>query len=166
MSASLRPNTALAELIRQARWSNGEVARAVNRVGTEFGMRLRYDDSAVCHWLTGTTPRSRVRPLILESFSRRLQRQVTLADAGFPCPAGTPPSRPADIVAGLMELGTADMHPSRRTVLVAAGLFSVAMSIPQYQDVLGRFDALKRNPRTRIGQSEVDTVIAMTTKIS
>uniref|UniRef100_UPI001C4E6CD4 hypothetical protein n=1 Tax=Cellulomonas iranensis TaxID=76862 RepID=UPI001C4E6CD4 len=128
------PNTALSALITEARWTNGEFARAVNRTGTEIGLPLRYDDSAVCHWLTGTVPRSRVHPAILEALSRRLGRPVTAKAAGLGEVPGTATTT-ADTLAGLIELGSADMDPTRRSVLGAAGLFSVALTIPGYQDV-------------------------------
>lgn len=78
MPASTRtPNTALAALIAEARWSNGNLARAVNRLGEETGLRLSYDDSAVCHWLSGTLPRPPIRPLVCEALARRLRRPIT-----------------------------------------------------------------------------------------
>lgn len=159
------PNASLAALIGEARWTNGEFARAVNRVGTETGLSLRYDDSAVCHWLAGTMPRDRVHLAILEAFSRRLNRPVTATEAGLRKTAPSP-APPADTVEGLIELGSADMDPSRRAVLGAAGLFSVALTIPQYEDVMGRFETVAHTPHARIGYGEVNAVIAMTEKIS
>ncbi|WP_369383215.1 tetratricopeptide repeat protein [Streptomyces sp. cg36] len=165
MIANRIPNTGLQSLIGQARWTNGEFARAVNRAGAESGLQLRYDDSSVCHWLSGTMPRARVRPAVLEALSRRLHRPVTSTEAGF----GPPPDTaggPMDTVAGLIELGSADMDPSRRAVLGAAGLFTAALAIPQYAEAADRFQALQRDPHLRIGYGEVDTVVAMTEKIS
>ncbi|MEU2854076.1 tol-pal system YbgF family protein [Streptomyces syringium] len=165
MHADRTPNPGLASLITEARWTNGELARQVNRVGTEMGLALRYDDSSVCHWLTGTKPRRRARPAILEAFARRLNRPVTPVEAGLGDGGECRPT-PVDGVTGLIELGGADMDPSRRAVLGAAGLFSVALTIPQYQDVVGRFKTMRRNPRTRIGYGEVEAVAAMTERIS
>ncbi|MFJ3906154.1 tetratricopeptide repeat protein [Streptomyces sp. NPDC090025] len=159
------PNDSLGALISEARWTNGEFARAVNRVGTETGLSLRYDDSAVCHWLAGTNPRERVHPAILEAFSRRLNRPVTATEAGLRKTALSS-ATPADTVEGLIELGSADMDPSRRAVLGAVGLFSVALTIPHYEDVMGRFETVAHTPRARIGYGEVNAVIAMTEKIS
>lgn len=157
------PNAALAALIAQAGWTNGQLARAVNRAGAEAGLDLRYDDSAVCHWLSGTLPRVRVRPLVCEALSRRLGRPVTPASAGL----GSEQHQPGvDTVAGLIDLGSADMDPSRRAVLGVIGLYSAALAIPGWAEVSARFELLRTNPRVRIGQAEVQAVRAMTDHLS
>ncbi|MFF5265286.1 tetratricopeptide repeat protein [Actinomadura viridis] len=165
MAARARtPNTALAALITEARWSNGNLARAVNRLGDEAGLRLRYDDSSVCHWLSGTLPRLPVRPLVCEALARRLGRPVTPASAGLG-PSETAPAQGGDTVARLVDLGSADMDPTRRAVL-GLGLYSAALAIPGWEEVSGRFKRLRRDPHTRIGQAEVDSVRAMTDHLS
>ena len=158
------PNTGLADLLQQSGWNHGQFASAVNRVGAEGGLRLHYDDSAVHHWLTGTMPRRVAQPFVLEALARRLHRPVTAYQAGF---SSTPDlaSQPTDTVAGLVDLGSADMDPTRRGVL-AAGLFSAALAIPGWQDVAGRFEMLRRDPHVRIGFAEVDAVAQMTEHIS
>ncbi|MFJ2739308.1 tetratricopeptide repeat protein [Streptomyces sp. NPDC087440] len=162
--AARGPNAALSRLIGEARWTYRQFARAVNRVGTETGTPLRYDESAVSHWLTGTAPRQAARTCILEALSRRLGRPVTHAEAGLPAPAAaTTPA--ANAVEGLVDLGRQDMDPSRRRVL-GAGLFSVALTIPGWQDVVGRAEAVQSGRTSRIGMAEVDTVTAMTEKVS
>ncbi|MEU8779094.1 tetratricopeptide repeat protein [Streptomyces sp. NPDC048606] len=163
MPQSRTTNAGLGRLIVEARWTNGEFARAVNRVGTETGLALRYDDSSVCHWLAGTMPRPRVRPAILEALTRRLNRPVTPGEAGFGQTLDTP-GGPVDTVASLIELGSADMDPSRRSVLGAAGLFSVGLAIPNYREAPARFAAARAGGR--IGFGEVDAVVSMTEKIS
>ncbi|MGH3885354.1 MAG: hypothetical protein ACRDSZ_02095 [Pseudonocardiaceae bacterium] len=157
------PNTALAALIGEAQWTNGQFARAVNRVGAEAGLQLSYDDSAVCHWLAGTLPRDRVRPVVCEVLSRRLGRPVTLASAGL---GAEQYEDAADTVAGLIDLGSADMDPSRRAALGAIGLYSSVLVIPGWAEVSGRFDLLRKNPRVRIGYAEVDAVRSMTDHLS
>ncbi|WP_200302374.1 transcriptional regulator [Streptomyces adelaidensis] len=57
------------------------------------------------------------------------------------------------------------MDPSRRGVL-GAGLFSVAVTIPGWPDVIGRAEAVRAGRATRIGMNEVDMVIAMTERVS
>ncbi len=123
------------------------------------------NDSAVTHWLTGTTPRVRVRPLIAEALSRRLGRRVTQNEAGFPEAAATSPTTAVD---GLIDLGRQDMDPSRRTMVgLSAGLFSVALTIPDWPDVIGRIEAVRTGGRAhRIGYSDVDVVTAMTERVS
>lgn len=60
--SSRMPNAALLGLLDQARWSRTQLAQAVNRVGSEAGLELRYDQSAVSHWLSGTMPGQRHGP--------------------------------------------------------------------------------------------------------
>ncbi|MEU3602664.1 tetratricopeptide repeat protein [Streptomyces sp. NPDC006798] len=160
------PNTALATLLRDADWTIREFIGAVNRMGSELGIKLNYDETAATHWLrNGVVPRAKAHPAICEALGRRLGRPVTVAQAGI----GTVPTTattPGDTVAGLIELGSADMDPSRRAVLgSAAGLFSTTLTIPGYDDVAHRFDAFKRNPRTRIGHAEVAAVTTMTRQL-
>jgi hypothetical protein len=158
------PNAALAGLFTETGWTNGQFVRAVQRVGAEAGIPASYDESAVPHWLKGTVPRKPVRPLILEALSRRLGRPVTAFEAGFSRSPDLSPE-PADTVAGLVDLGSADMDPSRRSIL-GAGLFSAAPAIPGWPDMLDRFERLSTDPHTRIGMAEVDAVTAMTERIS
>ncbi|WP_457516600.1 tetratricopeptide repeat protein [Streptomyces sp. TE33382] len=161
---SKEPNSGLARLLAEARWTHSQFARAVNRVGTETGLRLRYDESGVSHWLGGTVPREPVRACILEALSRRLSRPVTSTEAGLPVSRAVPPEA-ADTVVELIDLGRQDMDPSRRRVL-GAGLFSVALTIPGWPDVIGRAEAVQSGRITRIGMSEVDMVVAMTERVS
>ncbi|WP_203594230.1 tetratricopeptide repeat protein [Streptomyces sp. SID9124] len=162
--AEREPNAALGRLLTESRWTYRQFARAVNRVGTETGTPLRYDESAVSHWLGGTVPRGAVRVCVLEALSRRLGRPVTHAEAGLPVPRDHPPTA-ADTVEGLIDLGRQDMDPSRRSVL-GAGLFSVALTIPGWPDVIGRAEAVQSGRARRIGMNEVDMVIAMTERVS
>ncbi|MFD4224195.1 tol-pal system YbgF family protein [Streptomyces griseus] len=161
-----QPNEALERLFRESGWTMRQCAQAVNRIGTEHGTPLKYQQPSVHQWLSGHLPKESVRPLILEAFTRRLLRPVTHTDAGFPVPASRKESNsgPAT-VEGLIDLGRQDMDPSRRSVL-GAGLFSVALTVPDWQDVVGRLEEVKKNPRTRIGQSEVNAVRSMTERLS
>ncbi|MET9051510.1 tetratricopeptide repeat protein [Streptomyces bacillaris] len=158
-------NGALGRLLTESRWTYRQFARAVNRVGTEMGTPLRYDESAVSHWLGGTVPRGAVRVCLLEALSRRLGRPVTHAEAGLPVPRDRSSTRAADTVEGLIDLGRQDMDPSRRSVL-GVGLFSVALTIPGWPDVIGRAQAVQSGRARRIGMNEVDMVIAMTERVS
>ncbi|WP_206283077.1 tetratricopeptide repeat protein [Streptomyces chilikensis] len=158
------PNAALSRLLTESRWTYRQFARAVNRLGTETGTPLRYDESAVSHWLAGTMPRGPVRAVIVEAFSRRLGRPVTYSEAGLPAPRQQPADG-VDIAQELVDLGRLDMDPSRRGVL-AAGLFSAATAIPGWPDVAGRATAVESGRTTRIGMNEVHMVTAMTERIS
>lgn len=57
------------------------------------------------------------------------------------------------------------MDPSRRSVL-GAGLFSVALTVPGWTDVVGRMDAVQTGQTQHIGMPEVEMVIAMTERVS
>ncbi|MFF9481531.1 hypothetical protein [Streptomyces sp. NPDC014733] len=60
----------------------------MNRAGGETGLTLSFDRSTVSHWLSGTRPRGATPQLIAEALSRRLDRPVSLAEAGLsPAPA-------------------------------------------------------------------------------
>ena len=100
-------------------------------------------------------------PLLLAQFE---STYVTHAEAGLPKPSRPQSAAPAT-VEGLVELGRQDMDPSRRRVL-GAGLFSVALTIPGWPDVVGRAEAVQSGRATRIGMPEVDMVIAMTERVS
>ncbi|MYW77474.1 hypothetical protein F610DRAFT_00768 [Streptomyces sp. LaPpAH-199] len=158
-----QPNSGLERLYHESRWTLRQFAQEINRLGTERGTPLRYREPSVHQWLKGHLPKETVRPLILEALARRLLRPVTHAEAGFPPPEGASSHPPT--VEGLVDLGRQDMDPSRRSVL-GAGLFSVALTVPGWPDVVGRMEALEKNPKLRIGQSEVSAVRAMTERLS
>ncbi|MGK5530464.1 tetratricopeptide repeat protein [Streptomyces sp. URMC 129] len=81
-------------MLGEARWTGQALADAVNRAGAETGTALRYDRTAVSHWLAGTKPPPAVGRLVAEVLSRRLGREVTLVETGLAHgPTGT---RPAD----------------------------------------------------------------------
>ncbi|MCX5194819.1 tetratricopeptide repeat protein [Streptomyces sp. NBC_00249] len=158
------PNIALAALFEETGWSRGQFIRAIARVGAESGIPFGYDESAVPKWVAGSLPRKQVRPLVLEALSRRLGRPVTGYAAGF-TNSHEPSGQSPDTVAELVDLGSADMDPSRRSVL-GAGLFSAAAVIPGWPDVRDRLERVQEEPHTRIGQHEVAAVISMTEYIS
>ncbi|MFI5619130.1 tetratricopeptide repeat protein [Streptomyces sp. NPDC051567] len=156
------PNTALAALLAESGWSQDRLARAVNRVGAENGTPLRYGRASVNHWLGGTVPqRERVRHFIAEALSRRLRRPVTVAEVGFPSETSPSSTDFRHIVEGLIELS----DPSRRGVL-GAGLFSAALTIPGWEDLTERMQAVKADPHLRVGPEEVAAVSAMTEHLS
>lgn len=161
--AQKTPNQALARLLREANWSETQLASAVNRVGTEVGRPTKYSQSAVSHWLSGTMPRKETRAAVLEALSRRLFRPVTHTETGFPAPRED--GSPLGTVEGVIDLGRQDMDPSRRSILGAA-LFSVALTIPDWPDVVGRAEAFAAGRTTRIGLGEVDMVVQMTERVS
>ncbi|MFI1825326.1 tetratricopeptide repeat protein [Streptomyces sp. NPDC020412] len=158
-------NAGLARLIRETGWTHAQLARHTNSVGTEANTPLRYDESSVTHWLGGTVPREGARRCIVEALRRKLNRHVTYAEAGFPPPRHGQSPTAGDVLEGLIELGRSDMDPSRRGVL-GAGLFSVTLTVPGWQDLVGRAEAVEAGKASRIGMSDVQLVHDLTAKVS
>ncbi|MGW6785354.1 hypothetical protein [Streptomyces sp. NPDC054987] len=163
--SSTTPNSALATLLEQAGWSRSQFASIVNRLGSEAGLTLKYGQPAVSQWVAGHQPRAQVRALIIEAFERKLARPVSYVEAGFVPPGG--PAQ-ADTVRDLVDLGRADMDPSRRRV-IAAGVFSAALAIPLFPE-LARADSpepVRPGKATmRVGQAQVVAVQSMTDRIA
>jgi hypothetical protein len=165
MSMLKSRNESLYGLLEEAGWSNEDLARAVIRVGRELGHRFTYDSSSVSHWKKdGTLPKKAARTAIVEAFARRLGRPVTLFEAGL---MRSPESTPSDtdVVSGLIDLGSADMDPSRRAIL-KSGLYSATLAVPGWPEAGERFDRVHRDPHTHYGPSEVSAVRAMTEHLS
>ncbi|SEB61404.1 MULTISPECIES: transcriptional regulator [Streptomyces] len=158
------PNAGLQRLYIETGWTLRQLAQEINRVGTERGTPQRYREPSVHQWLRGHMPKEPVRPLILEVFARKLGRPITHAEAGFPPPADETNARPGTVEA-LIDLGRQDMDPSRRSIL-GASLFSVALTVPNWPDVVGRMESAQTGQVRRIGMQDVHTVIAMTERIS
>ena len=158
-------NDALANLLDQAGWSRTQMASAVNRTGAEAGMSLRYEQTAVSHWVSGTMPKQQVRPVIIEALSRKLKRPVTLAEAGLAPHGSDNTGSDGDTVSELLDVGRQDMDPSRRSVL-AAGVYSAALPVPDFEEVLGRSATATTSRAARIGEGEVATVRSMTEKVA
>ncbi|GLF94737.1 tetratricopeptide repeat protein [Streptomyces yaizuensis] len=155
-----KPNTHLDRLHKEASWTQGQFARAVNLIGTERGTPTTFVESTVHYWRKGVTPKEEVRPLILEALSRRLGRPVTHSEAGLPNPVHHSNSYSA--VEDLIDLGRQDVE--RRNFL-GASLFSVALSIPDWPDIVGRMESVQSGGAHRIGESEVALVTKMTDRL-
>lgn len=158
------PNQGLERLYRETGWTLRQFAQAVNRVGTERGTPTAYSPQTVHAWLKGHVPNEERRLLILEALTRKLHRPITHVEAGFPVTADDSNARPST-VEGLVDLGRQDMDPSRRSIL-GMSLFSVAVTVPNWPDVVGRLEAAQTGRTRRIGVNDVNTVIAMTERIS
>ncbi|RBM19075.1 tetratricopeptide repeat protein [Streptomyces sp. PT12] len=161
------PNRGLARLIAESGLTATQLARAVNRLAREAGQATRYDQPSVSQWLGGTVPREAVRPFVAEALARRLGRPVTLAELGFPSPARTSSaSSPAysRTVEELLDLVRSDMDPSRRGVM-SAGLYSVALTIPGWPDIVGRMEAVQTGFARKIGMADVTAVSDMTDRL-
>ncbi|MFB7028769.1 MULTISPECIES: hypothetical protein [unclassified Streptomyces] len=164
-----RRNQGLCTLLDQAGYSETKFAHAVNRLGTEAGLSLNYRQPSVSQWKQGVQPKLQVRPVILAVLERRLGRPVTYAEAGLQRPTGDQSDSRRDTVESLIDLGKDDMNPSRRKLL-AAGLYSAALTVPAFSALVSQAHADDRErltrPTGRIGRGEVETVRRMTDKIA
>ncbi|MFH8387187.1 hypothetical protein ACH4E7_40815 [Kitasatospora sp. NPDC018058] len=161
-------NAGLAALLEEAQWTKTQLARAVNRAGREIQLDLNYDYSAVSHWVRGTQPTDRVQPVICAVLTRKLGRTVTSVEAGFSRPNDDllHPSS-GDVVDRIVNLGRADMDPSRRKLL-KAGLYSAALGIPAFTELGDRLNASSTlaGRTVRVGPNEAATVRRMTERIA
>ncbi|MFI9383482.1 tyrosine-type recombinase/integrase [Kutzneria sp. NPDC052558] len=108
------PNERLRARLAEAGWTSAQLASAVNAVGAETGTSLRYDRTAVAHWLAGVRPRGTTPALVAEALARRLRRLIRPADVGFaepPATTGAWPSDHEDPLLGLIDLARADLDP-------------------------------------------------------
>lgn len=115
MTTRRHPNERLRALLREADWTQEALARAVNTLGAEIGCPLRYDRTAVAHWLSGTQPRTPAPQLAAEALSRRIGRPVSPQAAGFTAPAPEAPS--PDPAVGFADLCRDDAASDRRDAL-------------------------------------------------
>ncbi|MFD8491837.1 tol-pal system YbgF family protein [Amycolatopsis sp. NPDC059657] len=105
-------------MLTAASWTFDSLAHAVNIAGAEAGMRLRYDRTAVAHWLSGTHPQGQVPALIAEVLTRRLGRVVTLFEVGLGhADADSVQRGRIDGTAALAELILTDLDPVGHNLL-------------------------------------------------
>lgn len=161
------PNPALAGLLDQAKLTRTQLAQRVNRLGVQAGLDLHYSQSTVSHWIAGARPKHEARALIVEVLSAQLGRPVTHAEAGLTPAPSVLGSEQADTVEELIDLGRADMDPSRRGLL-AVGVFSAALAVPGFSSPAYAADQpVSPGKRTiRVGASQVAAVRTMTERIA
>jgi hypothetical protein len=146
-----------------------QFAAHVRQIAAEGGQKLRTNQSAVSHWVSGRPPAPATAAYIAEALSRRLGRHLTPADLGWEDPAhgngsdarlglGIGPD-PVDI---LRRIGEADIN--RRKILTAAAYSVAAAALP-----LGLGHAAEAQQRAtgapgrHVGQADLDTVRDMIT---
>ncbi|MFC5667157.1 hypothetical protein ACFP3U_29850 [Kitasatospora misakiensis] len=130
------PNHLLRLLLVEARWTGGELARAVNLAAAECGIRTTYDRTSVSHWLAGRRPRPPGPDLLAEVFSRRFGRTVSTADLGLdrPLPRQRGPAtwvpEPVDTREELTLLRQLAPQPPHGRALVGSVYSIAALSVP------------------------------------
>lgn len=114
MPSKRRPNPRLRTLLARSGWSGQNLADAVNAVGAENGLTLRYDRTSVAHWLSGSRPPAGVTAVVAEAFTRRLGAHVSPSDTGLTPNDATHESvgSPADVATHLGQLGCNDTEKS------------------------------------------------------
>ncbi|MFC5802654.1 hypothetical protein [Streptomyces formicae] len=150
MNTQRAPNQALKSLLTEAGWTQEALARSVNLTGREIGLDLKYDRTAVAHWLAGVRPRPHITVLLAEVFTRRLRRPVTpflLGLAPGPAHDETATRDEGTAAEALSELSTAEVDPRRRKDLAQE---------PYRMPRIGAFDPLAPLSRTEYGTSQVD----------
>ncbi|MFR0357566.1 hypothetical protein [Streptomyces sediminimaris] len=121
-----QPNRRLAVLLAEADWNGAQLARSVNALGNQQGYRLRYDRTAVAHWLKGSRPRRPVAELVGQALSRRCGRLITAEDTGLVAASGerrhsaqgaVPPQEEPDPLRRLVRMCRAEVDPEQRVLL-------------------------------------------------
>jgi transcriptional regulator with XRE-family HTH domain/tetratricopeptide (TPR) repeat protein len=151
VASSQHPNVALRRLLTEAGWTEQQLAKAVNETGAETGLALRYDRSAVSHWLAGRRPWGPVPALLAETLSRRLGRPVTLADVGLD-PSAQQEQRSEDAIDMLVHLAT--FSGERRRVLTNGAYSLAALAVPAWAQVRDPARG-KRQDQTRLVPARV-----------
>ncbi|MFF5718115.1 tol-pal system YbgF family protein [Streptomyces buecherae] len=136
------PNSSLKALLAETGWSAGELARAVNAQGNLRGLRLRYDRTAVAHWLTGTYPRPPAAELAAAAFTERLDRYITPEDTGLlavhrtASPTGAKTGghsqEEGTVPLQLDELCRKDLNSEHRTFALQAAYTLTAPTLPHW----------------------------------
>ncbi|MER5862838.1 hypothetical protein [Kitasatospora sp. NPDC002040] len=102
MDSHRTPNLRLRALLDEAGWTGQQLASSVNAEGARSAITVRYDRTAVAHWLAGTRPRDPACELICRVLAGALGREIGLQEAGF---AGA---------SGPVEQAPAVVHPHER----------------------------------------------------
>ncbi len=129
-------NTALADRLAEAGWSQAQAAAAFVRVAVESETRelQGISRSHIAMWIQGTRPSGQAPHILCETLSRRLGRRLTLAEIGL---EGEPTERTdrssdwsVDPLTVLAELGSDDLDMHRRKILATAAYSVVGLALP------------------------------------
>jgi hypothetical protein len=163
-------NERLDALLREAGWSRAQTATAFNRVAVQSQAPAGIGRSHVSMWVGGTTPAGDAAVVLCEALSRRLKRLVTPGELGFAAPgmtAGGALQWDADPLAGLADLGRADLDPERRAILTGSIYSAAALALPAqpWWDAMAAAPAMPLR-RQRTGRGDVETVRQLTAAFS
>ncbi|MGY0235828.1 Tat pathway signal protein [Longispora urticae] len=128
--------------------------------------------SHVSHWVTGTVPSGRAPTILCESLSRRLGREITLADIGLGTEKDSSAPRPdwhADTLVALADLGRVDVDADRRRLMQGAAysLASLAVPAPDWWEQMPEASACRHPVGGRgVGHGDVEAVRDMVSMFS
>jgi hypothetical protein len=165
MGSRRLPNETLRGLLTEAGWTGDTLARAVNAVGAETGLTLRYRRASVAHWLSGMRPRPPVPELVAEAFSRELGRRVTVGETALGQSAGPLEVSgdqqwwQADIVARLTEL--ARSGSTRRDFLSGCVYSLAALSVPGWGELPAAYRTSGSTTGGKVDRAEVASAALM-----
>ncbi|MGC7101093.1 tetratricopeptide repeat protein [Amycolatopsis lurida] len=152
-------------MLIEAGWTGDKLARTVNALGAEAGIRLRYQRASVGQWLTGVHPRAPVPDLVAEAFSRSLGRPVTVEETGLApgdWPEGAEPAgwRLDNTMNSLVELGSGAMS---RAALAHYVYRAADLSVPGWRELTAEGqDQPDDSPSATVERGEIGSVNVMT----
>ncbi|WP_216210924.1 tetratricopeptide repeat protein [Amycolatopsis aidingensis] len=164
MPSPRRPNELLRLLIAEAGFTGDALVRAVNEVGAEAGLRLRYRRASVTQWVSGVRPRPPVPELLAEVLSRRLNRPITVQALGLGPAAGLDrhPLWGEDV--GAQLVGLSESGASRDSGSIGYAYRLASLSVPGWSELTSAAAAsTSTSPSAvgKIGQAEVRSAVAM-----
>ncbi|MFC0532073.1 hypothetical protein [Phytohabitans kaempferiae] len=164
-------NEPLAELVTEAGFSEGGLARRVNELGLTEGLQLTYDYTAVYRWVRkGQCPEPPVPALIAQALSERLGRQVRPSDFGMTdtvslaARALAYSSDVAGTIDTILELGRTELKSRgvQRRRVVAAPFVLAAAAGPSRDWLLSTLDeTFDQDTPRKIGMRQVDGIRRM-----
>lgn len=164
MNGSRLPNDRLRALLAEAGWTGGDLARGVNTVAAEAGLRLEYRRASVAQWLAGGQPRPPVPELVTEALSRALGRLVSLADAGLAGakqPGGT--NEEGEVSVGTELAGLGRIAGSTRRDALRYSVYSLSAlmvpGLPEAAGVVANSSSAARHPLC-VGSTEIEAAAA------
>ncbi|MFD8493098.1 hypothetical protein [Amycolatopsis sp. NPDC059657] len=162
MECSRSPNDRLRALLAEAGWTGGDLARGVNTIAAETGLRVKYRRASSAQWLAGGQPREPVPRLVTEALSRTLGRPITPSDAGFHrarTPGGPDHEKENTVVSQLAGLGRA----ATRRDLLRYTVYSLGLlTVPDLPEMAAPVEAVRQARRypLRLGTTEIEAAAA------
>ncbi|MFE1073146.1 tol-pal system YbgF family protein [Streptomyces sp. NPDC058783] len=154
-------NGLLAQLLAEADLSAAQLARDVNRLAAAQGMSLRYDRTAVAHWLAGSRPKAPVPEFVAQALTRRTGRPINPEETGLAETAAddgwddeVERGRPGDPLRSLVILARTDADPAQRSRLVRAAF---RQSVPPGLEPVGLPRDVRLGVRgAQLGEADVE----------